>query len=75
MHEHKQFLKEKHAIDDLLTGSSRIVHVEENLNGAFISFKTMDRDEVTTIRLLTPNARKYFTNRLFLGTTDKSAMR
>ncbi|GGL56073.1 hypothetical protein [Sporolactobacillus putidus] len=69
MHEYKIFLKEKKQIDELMEQGCQIVSVKENLNGAFVQFRPIDEealDQVNTLRLLTPDSRKYFTNQLRL---------
>lgn len=72
MHEHEQFLLEKRTVDQLLKNSSRIIKVEENLNGALIRFKDSNQERIGTIRLLTPEGRIYFTNQLLLRKTGES---
>lgn len=69
MHEYKIFLKEKKQIDELMEQGCRIVSVKENFNGTFVHFRPIDKealDQVNTLRLLTPDSRKYFTNQLRL---------
>lgn len=76
MHEHELFLKEKEEIDMLLQNDCKIVSVKENLSGAFVSFQLPDQAEdesITTLHLLTPDARKYLTNQL-LGKKMKESM-
>lgn len=75
MHEYKIFLKEKKQIDELMEQGCRIVSVKENLNGTFVHFRPIDKeapDQVKTLRLLTPDSRKYFTNQLRLKRQVKS---
>ncbi|MDD9149012.1 hypothetical protein OYT88_10665 [Sporolactobacillus sp. CQH2019] len=75
MYEYKIFLKEKKQIDELMEQDYQIVSVKENLNGALIQFRPADRkspDQVKALRILTPDARKYFTNRLRLKRKVKS---
>lgn len=75
MHEYKIFLKEKKQIDELMEQGCQIVSVKENLNGALVHFRPIGQeapDQVKTLRLLTPDSRKYFTNQLRLKRQVKS---
>lgn len=75
MHEHELFLKEKEEIDMLLQNHCKIVRVKENLSGAFVSFQLADQadeERITTLHLLTPDARKHLTNQLSTKKMEKS---
>ncbi|EST10982.1 hypothetical protein [Sporolactobacillus laevolacticus] len=75
MHEHELFLKEKEEIDMLLQNDCKIVSVKENLSGAFVSFQLADQtdeERITTLHLLTPDARIYLTNQLSTKKMEES---
>ncbi len=66
MSEHQLYLQEKEKIDALLEKGYRIAEVTENLSGAFVQFERPDATKGTNKReqlhILTPDARKYFSN-------------
>ncbi|MFT8929673.1 MAG: hypothetical protein ABF969_10075 [Sporolactobacillus sp.] len=64
MSERCQFLREKQLVDQLLMSHGSVQHVEENLNGTFITFKDSGMKNDQNIRLATADGRKYLTNQL-----------
>ncbi|GAK10270.1 hypothetical protein [Geomicrobium sp. JCM 19038] len=62
MNEHEDYVKEKHRIDELFDRGYTIEHVEENLDGAFVTFRLGEVTEV--VNFLNANARKYFSTKM-----------
>lgn len=68
MQEYEIFLKEKDQIDRLIEKDYPIIGIEENLNGAFVSYQLAENGsrETKIFHLLTANGRKYLTNKLLM---------
>lgn len=60
MSEYKIFIQERNRIDHLVQQGYKITSVIENLNGSFVDFDKGTEDEQETLRIITPQGRKYF---------------
>ncbi len=59
MSEYQDFLQERDRMDYMIQQGYRIKNVVENLSGAFVEFENA-LGEKETLKILTPDARKYF---------------
>lgn len=59
MSEYQDFLQERDRLDFMIQQGYRIKNVTENLSGAFVEFENGE-GEYETLKILTPDARKYF---------------
>ncbi|MFX3616502.1 MAG: hypothetical protein ACE3JK_03165 [Sporolactobacillus sp.] len=68
MQEYEIFLKEKEQIDRLIEKDYPVISIEENLNGAFVSYRIAENgsSETRIFHILTANGRKYLTNKLLM---------
>jgi hypothetical protein len=57
--EYQDFLQERDRIDFMIQQGYRIKNVVENLSGAFVEFENA-LGENEKLKILTPDARKYF---------------
>ncbi|GGA14117.1 hypothetical protein GCM10008018_68800 [Paenibacillus marchantiophytorum] len=58
MSDYEQFQSEKQKLDDFISQQFRIVHVKEDLSGAWLDMQHPG-GETATLHLTTANARKY----------------
>jgi hypothetical protein len=60
-----QFVKEEiHQIDQLLAENYTIKSINENLEGAFVTFTNLQNNEERLLHIKMADARKYFSSKL-----------
>jgi len=64
MSSYHEYMAEREKIDFLLQKGFKITAVTENLNGAFVTFERIEKNqtEQETLHILTADARKYFSS-------------
>lgn len=72
MSEYKEFLNEKNKLDELFDEGYIVKNINENLSGMYIEFSSPESvaKETVMILLMTTEARKYISTKLFYASVS-----